>query len=199
MNGPSLGPKRDTTSAILDRLLRGQRNDQVTLGWIVEQLGERSFGIVMLLVALAGLVPGVSPVAGIVLALPAIQMIRAHHGPVLPRFVATRHLSTRRLARLIGLIVPLLRRMETFVHPRWATPFEATKRVVGFVILLLCPTLLVPLPFSHVIPALSIMLLAFAFLEEDGMLLCLALAGAAISLAITAATVWGTIEAGRFL
>ena len=199
MNGPNLESNRDTTSSILDGLLRGQQNDQVTLGWIVEQLGERSFGIVMLLVALAGLVPGVSPVAGIVLALPAIQMIRAHHGPVLPRFVATRHLSRRRLQRLIERIVPILRRMEKFVHPRWATPFEATKRVVGFVILLLCPTLLVPLPFSHVIPALVIMLLAFAFLEEDGMLLCLALASAAISLAITAATVWGTIEAGRFL
>ena len=199
MNGFSLGSTRDPTSAILDGLLRDQRNDQVTLGWIVERLGERSFGIVMLLVALAGLVPGISTVAGVALVLPAIQMIRAHQGPVLPRFVATRRLSTRRLARLIGRIVPILRRMERFVHPRWATPFEATKRVVGFVILLLCPTLMVPLPFSHVIPALVIMLLAFAFLEEDGMLLCLALASAAISLVITAAAIWGTIEAGQYL
>jgi hypothetical protein len=32
-------------------------------------------------------------------------------------------------------------------------------------------TLLAPVPFSQVIPALVIMLLAFAFLEEDGVLL----------------------------
>jgi hypothetical protein len=48
---------------------------------------------------------------------------------------------------------------------------------------------------SNVIPALAIMLIAFAFLEEDGVLLCIALAAAAVSLAITAAAIWGTIEA----
>jgi hypothetical protein len=80
------------------------------------------------------------------------------------------------------------------VRPRWATPFKTTKRVVGFVILLLGATLLAPLPFSHVIPILAIMLLAFAYLEEDGILLCVALVAAMASLAITGAAVWGTIE-----
>jgi hypothetical protein len=60
-------------------------------------------------------------------------------------------------------------------------------------------TLLAPIPFSQIIPALVIMLLAFAFLEEDGVLLCLALAAAAVSLSISAAAVWGAAEGGRFL
>ena len=72
--------------------------------------------------------------------------------------------------------------MERVVRPRWRTPFEATKRVLGLVILLLGATLLAPLPFSHIIPAVVVMLLAFAFLEEDGVLLCIALAAAVISL-----------------
>jgi hypothetical protein len=88
---------------------------------------------------------------------------------------------------------------ERIVRPRWRTPFEATKRVVGFVILLLGMTLLAPIPFSQIIPALVIMLLAFAFLEEDGVLLCLALTAAAVSLSMTAAAVWGAVEGGRFL
>jgi hypothetical protein len=148
----------------------------------------------MLVIALVGLVPMVSYFAGLILAVPAVQMIRAHQGPVLPHVIATRRIPTPKLASLIELTVPVLRRIERLVRPRWATPFEATKRVVGFIILLLCATLFPPIPFSHVIPLLVIMLLAFAFLEKDGMLLCIALFAAAMSLAVTVVLVWSTIN-----
>ena len=59
--------------------------------------------------------------------------------------------------------------------------------MVGVIILLLCATLLAPIPFSHIIPLLVIMLLA------------LALFAAMLSLVITVAAVWGTIEAGLLL
>jgi len=39
-----------------------------------------------------------------------------------------------------------------------------------------------------------IMLLALAYLEEDGVALLVALAAALASLAITGVTVWGTVE-----
>jgi len=67
--------------------------------------------------------------------------------------------------------------------------------VVGSIILVLCATLFSPIPFSHVIPLLVIMLLAFAFLEEDGVILCIGLFAAAMSLSITAALLWSTVEA----
>jgi hypothetical protein len=193
------GAVRVPTSIILEELLSDAPGDRITLEWMLDRLGERSFGIVMLLIALIGMVPGVSAIAAILLALPAVQMLRAHHGPVLPRFISAQRLSTQGLARLIARTVPVLRRMERFVRPRWVTPFEITKRVLGFVILLLAATLLAPIPFSQVIPSLVIMLLAFAFLERDGVLLCIALVGAAISVAFTVATVWGTIEVSLLL
>jgi len=46
------------------------------------------------------------------------------------------------------------------------------------IILLLAGTLILPFPFSHIIPALVIMLVSFAYLEEDGALLCISLAAA---------------------
>ncbi len=185
---------RVPTSIILEGLLRDAPSD-VTLEWIVANLRERSFGIVMLLIALVGLVPGLSPVVGILLAIPAIQMILGRSEPLLPRRLAARRISQVRLRRILKRLIPVVGRMERFIRPRWTTPFEMTKRAVGFVILLLGATLLVPVPLSNIIPALAIMLLAFAFLEEDGILLCIALAAAAVSLAITAAAIWGTIEA----
>jgi hypothetical protein len=59
--------------------------------------------------------------------------------------------------------------------------------------LLLGLTMISPVPFSHVVPALAIMLLALAYLEEDGVALLIALVAAVASLAITVATVWGTV------
>jgi hypothetical protein len=186
---------RVPTSVVLEDLLRDAPGE-VTLEWIIATLHERSFGIVMLVIALVGLVPGISPLVGLMLAVPAVQMMLGRGEPVLPRRLATRRISKLRLGRILARVIPVLRRLERLVRPRWSTPFEATKRAVGFVMFLLGATLLAPVPFSHVIPALVIMLLAFAFLEEDGVMLCIALGAAVISLAVTAAAIWGAIEVG---
>lgn len=190
---PDLG-MRVPTSVVLEKLLDDAAPDRVTLLRLMSGLGKRSFGLLMLLMALVALVPGASIIMGVLLGFFAVQMILARERPGLPRFIASHGIPTRQLARLIHRAVPLLRRMEKIIHPRWITPFEATKRTVGFVVLLLAATILSPIPFSHVLPALVILLLSFAYLEEDGVLLCISLGAAFISLAITAATVWGTIR-----
>ena len=181
------------TSVILDRLLDEATTEDVTPAWVLAALRERSFGFLMLLLGLLGLVPALSSVIAVLLLWPALQMIGARPAPTLPRWIAQRPLPTRRLATLIARLVPVLRRMEVLVRPRWRTPFEATKRFVGAVILLLGLSMLAPIPLGHIPPALVIMLLAFAFLEEDGLLLSLGLIAAALSIAITAAIVWGTV------
>jgi hypothetical protein len=73
-----------------------------------------------------------------------------------------------------------------------------SERSFGIVILLIA-TLFAPIPFSQLIPAAVTALLAFAFLEEDGILLAVALGAAVLSLGITAITAWGTIEASLAL
>jgi hypothetical protein len=60
-------------------------------------------------------------------------------------------------------------------------------------VLALAPTLIWPFPFSHVIPALVVAMIALAYLENDGLFLCMAGGAAVVSLAITAATVWASI------
>lgn len=190
---------RVPTSVVLEELLKDAPPDHVTIAWLLGSLRERSFGVVMLLMALVGLVPGASTFIGVLLSVPGFQMILARQNPILPRFVASRQLPTRRLARLIGRAVPLLRRIERLIRPRWHTPFEATKRVVGLVVLLLGATMLTPLPFAHVLPALVIMMISFAYLEEDGVFLCVALAAALVSLSMTAAVAWATVRASDWL
>lgn len=190
---------RVPTSVIMGELLGEAPPDQVSLGWVIERLGERSFGLLMFLLGLLALVPGLSGLIGVLLMVPAFQMMMARRAPVLPRFIARRHLPTQRFQRLIARTVPLLRRAERLFKPRWPTPFALTRRVVGAVIMLLGVTLIAPIPFSQVMPALIIMLVALAYLEEDGVALAIALGIAVASLAITAAAAWGTVAGIDFL
>ena len=51
----------------------------------------------------------------------------------------------------------MLRYLEKVIHPRWPTPLEATKRLVGIVVVILNTTLVfTPIPLSNVVPALVI-------------------------------------------
>ena len=191
--------ERAPTSEILEGLLRDVQSDEVSFGWVVANLGERSFGIVMLLIGLVALLPAASGFAGLLLMVPAIQMMLGRDRPVLPARIARRGVSTQRLGRLISRLTPRLRLLERAVRPRWSTPFETRKRVVGFITLLLGATLLVPVPFSHLPPVAAIILLAFAFVEEDGLILAIAGVVALSSLAFSAAALWGAVEFGLMI
>jgi hypothetical protein len=189
-------------SAVLQGLLDDAPADQFTLAWLLGHLHRRSFGFIMLLLALVAMLPGISYVAGLLLAVPALEMIAGHVAPVFPRRIAIRPLPTRHLARVMRQAIPVLRYLERAVHPRWHTPLEVTKRVVGVVVLLLTVLLLLaPVPMIQVVPALVIVMISLAYIEEDGVLLSIALLIAVALLAITGVAVWkmvaGAVWIGR--
>jgi len=185
---------------VLQRLHDEAPKDHVTLGWLTGRLRKRSFGMIMLVLALLGTVPGISIVAGLLLMIPAFQMIVGKPAPVFPRGIATRPLPTRHLAALLRRAIPVLRYLERMIHPRWATPFEATKRLVGIVVVMLSSAVvLAPLPLTSVVPALVIALISLAYLEEDGLLLLIALLTAVMLLTVAVLAVWQTVHGAKSL
>lgn len=190
---------RVPTSVVLNGILGEAPAEHVTVGWLTGRLGHRSFGVILLLLGLLGLLPGVSAMGGVLISIVAYQMILDRPGPVFPRRIATRPVETRRLSAVIRRTVPVLRYLERFIRPRWATPFAATKRVVGGVVLLLGASLLIPVPLSNLPPALLIVLVAFAYLEEDGALLCAALTGTLLLSAATLGAAWEAMSAAGWL
>jgi hypothetical protein len=188
------------TSVVLQRLHDEVPTDHFTLGWLMGRLRERSFGIIMLLLAVVAIAPGVSMVAGLLLMIPALQMIAGLPAPVFPRRIAARPLPTPHLAALVQRAVPVLRYLEMVIHPRWHTPIEATKRLVGTVIVILNTTLVfTPIPLSNVAPAVVIALISVAYLEEDGLLLSIALLGALIVLTVEMVAIWETILGTKWI
>jgi hypothetical protein len=180
------------TSLVLQELLDEAPADHFTLNWLIDSLPEHSFGIVMLLLAVLAMVPIGSIVPGLLLAILAAQMTAGRQVPAFPRRIAAHPLPTRHLVRMGRQPILVLKSLERVIRPRWPTPFGATKRVIGFVVLLLTALiLLAPVPLTNVPPAADIALISLAYIEKDGVLLAVALLGALILLAAASAAVWG--------
>jgi hypothetical protein len=187
-------------SVVLQRLHDEVPTDHFTLGWLMHSLHKRSFGIIMLLIALVAIAPGLSIVAGLLLMIPAFQMIAGKTAPVFPRRIATRPLPTRHFVAVVQRSIPVLRYLEKMVHPRWHTPPEATKRLVGAVVVMLSATLVfIPIPLSNVVPAAVIALIALAYIEEDGVLLSIAVVAAVIVLTLAIAAIWELMVGAKWI
>jgi hypothetical protein len=187
-------------STVLQRLHDEMPADHFTLGWLMGRLRKRSFGIIMLLLGLAATVPGVSVGAGLLLMIPACQLILGHTTPIFPRRIAVRPIPTRRLAALVQYAVPVLRYLEKMIRPRWHPAIDAAGRLVGVVVLVLSAALVfIPIPTSNILPALTIVLISLAWLEEDGLLLAIAiLSGLAVS-TLALAAVWETVRGAEWI
>jgi hypothetical protein len=188
------------TSVVLQRLHDEAPTDHFTLGWLMGSLRKRSFGIIMLLLALVAIAPDVSILAGLLLMIPAFEMIAGQPAPVFPHRIAAYPLPTRHLAALVQRAVPVLRYLEKMIRPRWPTPFAVTKRLVGAVVAILSSTLVFsPIPMSNVVPAVTIAVISLAYLEEDGILLSIALLAAVIVLTIALAAVWEMVLGAKWI
>ncbi len=186
-------------SVQLSKILSLAEGTQVSIGWLMEQLGPRSFGLTFFVMGLVGLVPGLSTVVGALVAWPALQMVRGREVASLPGVVRRRTIEVEKLARVSQAASARLAWSERLIRPRWPQAIQTTRRLTGIVMLLQGLTMIVPVPCGHLLPAFVIMLLALAYLEEDGSAFVVGLVAALASFAITGTAIWGTIETIDFL
>ena len=191
---PSDAKNRAPSSRVLEEVIRQAPAEYVTIGWLTSTLHRHSFGIIMLSLGLLATTPVGSTVPGLILAIMAVQLITGRAEPVFPQFIMTRRLPTKQLLWLCDRAIHVLKYLEKAVHPRWPMTFEMAKRAVGVIVLLLTAVLLLmPVPLSNVAPAAVISLISLAYVEEDGLLLSVALLAAIVLVGIESAAVWGTI------
>ena len=183
------------TSVLLEGILRDLPDTTVTPDWLLRQLGERSFGLLLLVLGILGLVPGASILAGLLMMVPAWQMLAGHARPSFPASIGRRRIAAPRLGTLLRRLLPALRRLEMLVRPRLATPERATQRGVGAVVLLLALTLLVPVPLTNLLPSAIIVLIAFAAIEEDGLALFAGMALGLLALVVGGLVAWQMLQA----
>jgi hypothetical protein len=179
METHALGHRR--LSRELNDLLTGLNGEDTTLGAIVDAIGERGFGLLLMVLALPAALPipapGYATPFGILMAGLGVQMILGRSHPKLPQAARRRSLSYKNFRRVVrGAGLPL-KVAEFLIRPRLGRLARARSvhRVVGAIVVLMACFMMLPIPLTNTAPSFVIFLLAASLLEEDGLLL---LAGA---------------------
>src|SRR5215469_3440447 len=109
---------RTPISGMLEQLKRDVPKGRVTLGWLFEYLRARSPEVPILILALIGVLPGVSLPIGILLALLSLAMMTARPHNALPQFLASQPLTSTHIVRAIEKSVPVFQWGERHSRPR---------------------------------------------------------------------------------
>ena len=182
-------------SALLQELHNGAPAGHFTLQWLMSSLRKHSYPGVIFFFAVLAVVPGISAPAGLVLLALAIQNIARRPMPTFPRWIASRPLPTDKLSISLSRAIPVLRVIENAIYPRWPVVLAAARRIVGLVIFLLTVRLLAwPLPLSNMVPAAVISFIALSDLEEDGLMLALALGTGIIVIGVDTKVLYDVVQ-----
>ena len=160
-------------SELLDDLAK-RPHPRVSLADLVATLGDRAFGVLMLLLALPnavgiGTIPGVSTVFGVPQILVAGQMMAGLRRPWLPRFLLTKSIAAADFRRVVERAHPRLARVERMLRPRlsWLVS-PLAERLLGAVFLVLAFIVSMPIPLGNQPPAVAMALIAIGIIERDG-------------------------------
>lgn len=170
----------DAEVSISDRLTRlaaEAPGETVTLGWILEQLHERAFGLFLLILALPCCIPflyGIPQIVSLPLVFVSAQIVAGRRTPWLPARLKARTVTATGLADLARRAAPWLKRIERFSHPRLgALTRQPLDRIVGIALLLFSASIMVPLPGTNTVPGFAVVLVSMGLLQRDGVLVAL--------------------------
>lgn len=161
-------------SEILTSLAEDDQRERISLKDLLTILGERGFGILILVLTLPNLtpifLPGMSAVLGIPICLLALQIMVGAKRPWLPGILLKRSLARSDFAKVIKYCLPLLNRAERLLKPRWWVFTSFLFRILmAWVILVLAIFLALPLPFTGMILAFPLFIMSLSLLEHDGL------------------------------
>ena len=147
----------------------------MTIAELESILQGRGFAMFILLLSAPFIVPapGLSIPFGIALMLLGLR-IAIGQKALLPAFLLRRTLSYKTLDRVVSPLARIAERFEKRIRPRmhflqthpWAVNLIGIGIMSGGFLL----SLPLPIPFSNLFPAISIMLLAAGLMERDGLL-----------------------------
>jgi len=177
--------KDEQTSALMSRTLAQIESNEVSMNTLFATFAERSFGGVMILLSILGLIPGVSIIAGLTILLLSLQMIAGMDTPGLPAWLAEKKIKVDALQKAMARPLRYLERLERLVKPRMQTMVSGSAlRWTGFVAAVLALVMISPFPLSNLLPAVSLLLISLGILERDGLLVLWGLLSSILSLAL---------------
>lgn len=199
---PNHSPTPAKFSSELRELAVNFSGKPLSLGSILEAVGERGFHVLLVFASLPFLVPiplpGLSVPFGLVVTLIGVHFA-AGLRPWLPQSLLARQLPPGLLGKVIGSAAKIMEALERVLRPRlvWVHDQFIIRRLAGALVAVSGLYLLAPLPipFTNTLPAWTILLLAAGALERDGLFLIAGGAAFTVTTAFFALLAFGGMEA----
>ena len=187
------------TSDLLIRIVEQCAGDDISVGALIDGLGERAFGIILLFLTLPAAVPGppgIPSAFAVPILLVAAQIFLSRRRVWFPGFVRRRRVSRTLLLAILRRVRPTLRKLEDVCRPR-LLPLTGPKgeRWIGAFIFLCGLVLLnpIPIPFSHIPLAVAMVILSLGYVERDGYVLIAGGIGALFGIAFNISLMGGIL------
>nr|WP_244500971.1 exopolysaccharide biosynthesis protein [Methyloceanibacter marginalis] len=154
---PAAAPNGRRTSVLLRKFLETQTADRISLGALRDALGDRGFGVLLLIFALPNLVPLNIPLLSAVLGFPLVllgaQLAYGRRRPWFPDWIKRRSFPRASFEAVVSRTLPALERAERLFRPRltWLLSWTG-ERAVGTLVLFLALILTLPIPFANWCP-----------------------------------------------
>jgi hypothetical protein len=180
-------------SELLEELRQNINGKSVSIDDVVEVLGVRSHGPVLLIFGLLSTLPTGAIPGGSLIMIVSIEMLLGRGRIWLPRFISQRCVSRKRFKRSVDQAIPWARWLEGFTSTRWqwATTFPMTL-VIAVVCLALGLSMwpLALFPFGVLPVGLAITGIGWGLVTRDGFVVLISLGLSAIAFGVLAWLVW---------
>ncbi len=169
-----LGEPHDLTSHEAAAAEAASPGDDVTLEEILALSGERTFGFLFVLLSLPSAIPlpatVISTPLGFVMALLSLQLLKGSEQPWLPEKWRKKGFSRDQVKKFIKVGLPWLKRIEAISRPRLTVVCTSRigRLVIGLAMLIMSVSMMFPIPFTNTLPAISIFIMGFGLLDDDG-------------------------------
>ena len=175
--------------------------DSLTVGQLVERVGDRGFGLLLLVLSLPSALPvpaaGYSVPFGLLLVILAVQMLIGKTRPVFPKRMERMTLSKGMAEKLLKGAAWIFKRLEWIVRPRmrWVGQ-RAGLTLMGCLVMAMAILMMIPIPMTNTFPAFVIFLIGVGLTEEDGFFALGACLVGIFAVLLYAALVWAIIVYG---
>ena len=170
---------------LLDRVQKiSQKEGDVTVEEIIEMVGDRSYGPLLLisglltLAPIIGDIPGVPTILGAIVFLFSVQLLFGREHFWLPKFLLNRSVSSKKMNKGIEWLQPPARWIDKLLKPRLRLLVKDTAvYIIAFMCLMIASVLPIMelVPFSANAAGAALTVFGLALIARDGLLLVVAL------------------------
>jgi hypothetical protein len=195
--------RKIVTTQIIEDVVNKSLSDKIQIRDLINAMQSSGFGVAMVIFAFAIIIPTPPPVPSL-FAIPLLffsfQMMIGYNAPKLPNFIAKIKFKRSILEVIVKKSSPHIDKVEKILKPRMQFMiYSIFERFIGAMIFIFAIFVLIPVPFSNMIPGLGILITSFGLIGKDGLFVIIGMMVGLIGCVISIIAIFFGLEAFTFL